>query len=539
MTEEKEEIVNFHKMELDDRILKGIAKLGWLKPTKIQEKAIPLILEGKDVLIRAKTGSGKTAAFTVPLIQKIIKLKQVALEQSVAALILAPTKELCHQIHQVVSDLTRKCERSIRSVDLASKMDASAQKVLLLERPDIVISTPTRILAHIRQSNVSLKESLQLLVVDEADLIFSFGFRADLSSLLEHLPPVYQSILASATLNTDVDNLKSIILQNPVVLKLEEPDLPPQSQISHFFMWAEELEKATILLSLTKLHLLRGKNIVYVNSVDRCYKLKLFFAQFRIKCCILNSELPVKIRCFAVNQFNQGVFDMLIASDEKFLLNPGKKQKLEGKTDKESGVGRGIDFQQVSNVINFDFPLDIEAYIHRAGRTARANNSGCVLSLASVAEKPTFDRIQKHLKSMYGTEDEDVMKKFQFKLEEVEQFKYRCSDAWRAITKQIIKEARVCEVKNEIFNSDKLKSFFDDNPRDLHILRHDTTIQPTTVNPQLADVPEYIVPIALKQMVGVVTKPTKKQQHFQQRKRKTRDDPLKVAKIDFAKKRKI
>lgn len=432
---------------------------------------------------------------------------------------------------QVTTELTRKCERLIRVIDLSSKQETSTQKVLLLERPDIIISTPTRILTHIRQENVCLKESLETLVVDEADLIFSFGFKNDLNALLEQLPPVYQSILASATLNTDVDQLKSIILHNPAILKLEEPDLPPQSQIQHFYLYAEELEKATILLSLIKLHLLRGKNIIYVNSVDRCYKLKLFLAQFRIRCCVLNSELPVKIRCHSVNQFNQGVYDTLIASDEKFVQNPAKSMKK----DKESGVGRGIDFQQVSNVINFDFPLDIESYIHRAGRTARATNTGCVLSFVSVNEKSIYDKTQKHLQSMYAAEEE-VLKRFKFKMDEVEPFKYRSQDGWRAITKQVIKEARTCELKNEIFNCEKLKSFFDDNPRDLHVLRHDTIIQPTAVNPQLGEVPEYIVPAALKRIIGVVSK--KKGNRFNQgQKRKVRDDPLKCATIDYAKKK--
>lgn len=433
---------------------------------------------------------------------------------------------------QVTLELTRKCERTIRVIDLSSKQDTSAQKVLLLERPDIIISTPTRVLTHIRQGNLSLKESLETLIIDEADLIFSFGFKNDLNALLEQLPAVYQSVLASATLNTEVDQLKSVILHNPVVLKLEEPDLPLQSQITHYYFYAEELDKATVLLSLMKLHLLRGKNIIYVNSVDRCYKLKLFLAQFRIRSCVLNSELPVKVRCHSVNQFNQSVFDTLIASDEKILVNPSGNSKK----DKESGVGRGIDFQQVSNVINFDFPLDIESYIHRAGRTARANNTGCVLSLVNVAEKPEFDHTQKHLKTMYDTAD-DVMKVFKFKMDEVEPFKYRSMDAWRAITKQIIKEARACELKNEIFNSEKLKGFFDDNPRDLHVLRHDQTHQPTQVNPQLGEVPEYIVPQALKRIVGVVTK--KRGSHFNRQgpKRRNTDNPLKVAKVDFAKKK--
>lgn len=150
------------------------------------------MLEGKDVLIRARTGSGKTASFSVPIIQKILNSKESAREQITTALILAPSKELCIQIRRVIDDLTIKCSKIVRCVDLSSKGDPAAQKHLLLQKPDIVISTPARILSHLNQKNILLKESLETLVIDEADLMFSFGFENDLKGVLEHLPPTYQ-----------------------------------------------------------------------------------------------------------------------------------------------------------------------------------------------------------------------------------------------------------------------------------------------------------------------------------------------------------
>lgn len=204
--------INFHQMEIDDRILKvnlreslktqkrvfilfhfqAIAKLGWLSPTLIQEKAIPLILEAKDVLIRARTGSGKTASFSVPIIQKILNSKESAKEQKTTALILAPSKELCLQICKVIGDLTIKCSKIVRCVNLTSKGEPAAQKHLLSQKPDIVVSTPARILSHLNQKNIVLKESLETLVIDEADLMFSFGYENDLKGVLEHVPPTYQ-----------------------------------------------------------------------------------------------------------------------------------------------------------------------------------------------------------------------------------------------------------------------------------------------------------------------------------------------------------
>lgn len=143
---------------------------------------------------------------------------------------------------------------------------------MLSQKPDIIVSTPARILSHLNQKNILLKEHLETLVIDEADLMFSFGFDNDLKNVLEHLPPNYQSVLASATLSEEVMDLKKIALHNPVTLKLEEPELPPISQLSHYHLSAEENDKAAILFTLFKLHLIKGKSIIFVNTVDKCYR---------------------------------------------------------------------------------------------------------------------------------------------------------------------------------------------------------------------------------------------------------------------------
>lgn len=134
----------FHEMELDDRILKAISQLAWPEPTLIQETAIPLLLEGKDVLMRARTGSGKTAAFTIPVIQKILNLKNTSTHQCIRALILSPSKELCGQITSVIGDLTTKCAREVKCIDISSSGDTATQKALLSDKPDIVVATPSR-----------------------------------------------------------------------------------------------------------------------------------------------------------------------------------------------------------------------------------------------------------------------------------------------------------------------------------------------------------------------------------------------------------
>ncbi|KOC59472.1 putative ATP-dependent RNA helicase DDX56 [Habropoda laboriosa] len=500
--ENEEKLKNFYELELDDRILKAVAKLGWLEPTLIQEKAIPLMIEGKDVLIRARTGSGKTAAFAIPLIQKILSNKQRQRKQEIKGLIVAPSKELCKQINDVIVSLTIKCSREVKAIDVSPQVDLSAQKVLLTENPDIVIGTPSRLLQHLKANNMKLKQSLETLIIDEADLVFSFGYEDEIKNLLKYLPTIYQAALASATLSEDVTTLKKLVLHNPAILKLEEPPLAPLSQLTHYSLAAEENEKATILYALLKLHLIRGKTIIFVNTVDRCYKLKLFLEQFGIPTCVLNSELPAVSRCRAVTQFNTGTYEIIIASDEKSLEEPHiiKIKKGKRRKDKESGVARGIDFQFVANVINFDFPPDVNSYIHRAGRTARGNNEGTALSFVSIRERPLLEEVEAELKHCYNRDT--LFKTYQFKLEEVEGFRYRARDAWKAVTRIAVREARLKEIKQEVLNCEKLKSYFNDNPRDLQSLRQDKALHTVKLQPHLKDVPEYIVPPTLKRFIG-------------------------------------
>lgn len=512
-----EDTLSFHEMGLDDRLLKAISQLSWSEPTPIQEKAIPLALDGKDILARARTGSGKTAAFCIPVIQKILTAKQTSsTEQCVKALVLTPTKELCHQAYKNLMDLTSSCSREVKVLDISPQVPLPTQKPMLMEKPDIIVSTPTRALAHIKAGNLDLRQSLELLIIDEADLLFSFGYEDDVRGILSNLPKIYQAFLMSATLSEDVRALKRMVLHNAVILKLEESQLPEASQLTQYHIKCEEQDKFTLVYALMKLHLLRGKSIIFVNEVNRCYKLKLFLEQFAIPACVLNSELPVNSRCHIVNQFNEGLYDIIIASDENLLMDPKtkpldpekKKDKKHKKKDKEYGVSRGIDFQNVSNVINFDFPCDVDTYIHRVGRTARGDNQGSALSFVSVKDMDLLGEVEKAL-SETGTEEDSVFKPYSFKMDEIDGFRYRAKDAMRMVTKTAIREARLKEIKQEMLASNKLKTYFEDNPRDLQVLRHDKSLHTVKVQKHLKNVPDYLVPQTLRHMRGMSDKPGK------------------------------
>uniref|UniRef100_A0A8C7C595 RNA helicase n=1 Tax=Neovison vison TaxID=452646 RepID=A0A8C7C595_NEOVI len=473
------EALGFEHMGLDPRLLQAVADLGWSRPTLIQEKAIPLALEGKDLLARARTGSGKTAAYALPALQLLLHRKATgpAVEQAVRGLVLVPTKELARQARSMIQQLAAYCARDIRVADVSAAEDTASQRAVLMEKPDIVVGTPSRILNHLQQASLVLRDSLELLVLDEADLLFSFGFEEELKSLLCHLPRIYQAFLMSATFNEDVQALKELVLHNPVTLKLQESQLPGPDQLRQFQVVCQtEEDKFLLLYALLKLSLVRGKSLLFVNTLERSYRLRLFLEQFSIPACVLNGELPLCSRA----------------------------------SDPEAGVARGIDFHHVSAVLNFDLPPTPEAYIHRAGRTARANNPGMVLTFVLPTEQSHLHTIEELL----GESGAPVLLPYQFRMEEIEGFRYRCRDAMRSVTKQAIREARLKEIKEELLHSERLKTYFEDNPRDLQLLRHDLPLHPAVVKPHLGHVPDYLVPPALRGLV----RPHKKRKKLASRK---------------------
>merc|ERR1712098_951362 len=304
-------------------------------------------------------------------------------------------------------------------------------------------------------------------------------------------------------------------MNNPVVLKLAEPQLPDSTQLTQYVIKLEEEEKFTLIYALFKLQLIRGKTLVFVSSVDRCYKLKLFLEQFNIPCCVLNSELPTSTRLHTLHQFNSGLYSVIVVADERLLegeaLPGGKKQKQDKDAekskrnkDKESGVARGIDFQFVANVVNFDFPKDPDSYIHRVGRTARGTQNGTALSLINTHETQLLADVESHLTDVCGGENH--LKPYQFKMDELDGFRYRARDAWRSVTKIAIREARLKELKLEMLNSQRLKAYFEDNPRDKELLRHDKALHTVKHQEHLKNVPEYIVPETLKRLTGMSKK---------------------------------
>ncbi|KAF2843247.1 DEAD-domain-containing protein [Patellaria atrata CBS 101060] len=581
----------FAALQLDPRLLQGIEKQKFSSLTPIQANAIPLILEGNDVLGRSQTGSGKTAAYLLPILQLILKHKKDHNPtKSTSALILVPTRELASQVTGVARSLAVFCANDIR-IENITREDDKVQRARLAESPDIVIATPGRTCVHLNNSALSLK-NLTHLVIDEADLVLSYGYDDDLENISKSVPRGVQTILMSATLKTDLDVLKNLFCRDPVMLDIDEGK--ESNKVSQYVVKCGEDEKFLLIYAMFKLKLIKDKTIVFVGDIDRCYRLKLFLEQFGVKSCVLNSELPVNSRLHVVEEFNKNVYDIIIATDEHEVLGdeenitetapealgkenghvntnghpddpadaadakkkpkPVKKKRRTSSRAKDFGVARGIDFKNVACVLNFDLPTSSKSYTHRIGRTARAGKTGMALSFIIPTEL-----YRKHKPTSFPTceYDEAVLAKitkaqekrgqkveeYAFDMKRLDGFRYRLGDALKAVTRIAIREARTRELRQELLKSEKLKRHFEENPEDMRHLRHDGELRAAKLRPHLRHVPDYLLPggvQAVERDVGFVglrkeeTNREKKRRVLARRKGKTRvqktrkADPLKT-----------
>uniref|UniRef100_A0A915BGS4 RNA helicase n=1 Tax=Parascaris univalens TaxID=6257 RepID=A0A915BGS4_PARUN len=498
------EFTNFDEFNLDERLLKAIGELGWEKPTQIQQTMIPLALEGKNITARARTGSGKTAAFILPIIQKLLHLTNMSSSHSSPgpyALFIAPSRELSAQIFKLILQLTAAFP-FLRSVNL-SDFDFSAEIIWLKEHPDMIVSTPSRLVDACKRMP-QLCEQLRYVVLDEADLLLSYGYENDMRQLKQFLPQNYQTIFTSATLTEDISPLKKMFLNGALVtLRLKEGQLPDSNQLTQYLITCRnEEEKFAVLLALMKLKLLVGK-------------LGLFLQAFQIRSCILNAQMPANSRCHVVDEFNEGHYSYIIASDVSGVLAEGdaqegqwpltdeyslgitKEKKKRKRFDKESGVARGIDFTHVSSVVNFDFPTSFDCYVHRVGRTARGWDKGTAISFATPNEAASVELVRHEMVSEMGP----VIMPYAIHISELESFVLRAREALAACTRSVIREARLAEIRGEALRSRKLDGYFAENPRERTLLQHDKKLYTLSLHsPAIADVPDYMVPASLRGM---------------------------------------
>ncbi|GFR43951.1 hypothetical protein Agub_g5092, partial [Astrephomene gubernaculifera] len=418
--------MSFQDLGLDPRLLRALGKRGFTKPTPVQLEAIPRTLEGKDVVARARTGSGKTLAYLLPTLHKILSSDNVG--GSFRAIILVPTRELCQQVAQEARDTAELCGAGITATALIEE-GGPALKRAVGRAGQIVVSTPGKIATVLRDGLLppsQLSKWLAVLVLDEADLLLSYGYEEDIQLLAPEVPRSCQCILMSATVSPDVERLQKLVLHNPISLNLTQGGAGAgaaggegaeardggslasgsgvSADIKHFYIQCPRPDKLLHVLALLRLGLVRKKALIFVNTVDEGVRLRLFLEAFGVRPALLNSELPLNSRSHILASFNRGLFDYLIATDDVYApahdaaqQAGGKKKKKKGekggaeagkggaRKDAEFGVTRGIDFKGVRTVINYDPPSSLQGYVHRVGRTGRAGESGTAISFFSPA----------------------------------------------------------------------------------------------------------------------------------------------------------
>ncbi|MEE8397878.1 MAG: DEAD/DEAH box helicase [Desulfobacterales bacterium] len=341
--------MNFETFDFHPSVAAGAAAADYKTPTPIQARAIPEVLSGRDVMGMAQTGTGKTAAFVLPILNRLVRRKPGA----VRALIIAPTRELAEQIHQAIETLGLKTR--IRSTTVYGGVNINPQ-IKKLKHADIVVACPGRLLDHIGRRTIDLSQ-LEVLVVDEADQMFDMGFLPDIRRILKQLPRKRQTLLFSATMPAEIRRLAGEILKDPATVQVGIA--APADTVSHaLYPVAHHLKTALLLKLLGNTD--TQSVLVFTRTKHRAKSLgkKLTAAGYRS--ASLQGNLSQTRRQAALDGFRDGTFQILVATDI---------------------AARGIDVTRISHVINYDIPSTPDAYIHRIGRTGRATRSGEALTL--------------------------------------------------------------------------------------------------------------------------------------------------------------
>lgn len=346
---------------------KALVDIGYNQLSKIQEEVMPLIFDENDVLATADTGTGKTAAFMLPIINNILKEKE---RFKVRALVIAPTRELALQIHE--STMSYCKYTNIRSLALFGGVKESFQKQKLHQGVDIVIATPGRLIDFIKQKVINLK-SLNYFVLDEADRMLDMGFRFDVEMIMKNIPMNRQTMLFSATIPNEVKELSDSILNSPAIVSVED-DLVIEN-ISQYIYYIDQEQKLYLLKDILRRELL-GSVIVFCRTKQSAQSTANFLRGNNVVSDCIHKDKTQIERQKALNDFKNNKINVLVATDI---------------------LSRGIDVDDLSAVINFDMPNDVQTYVHRIGRTARNNKNGLAMSFCSSNECVVATRIENEL----------------------------------------------------------------------------------------------------------------------------------------------
>ena len=362
-----ETTVTFETMDLSSEILKAVRAMGFQEPSTVQAKTIPLMMEGHDINAIAPTGTGKTCAFGIPMLE-YVQLK----DSRVQEIVLAPTRELALQIGDELTRLAKYID-GVRIAIIYGGQSISRQITALKRRPQIVIATPGRLLDHMQRGNIRL-DAVHTMVLDEADEMLNMGFVKDVTKIIEATPADRQLVLFSATTNQDVLTIAWKYQHDPVEITVEatKADRP---QITQYVIATEQDSKTDNLLYLLDANVYQ-RIMIFCNTKFMTDKLtsRLVKEGYNAQC--LHGDIPQSKRNVVMNDFKRGKFPILVSTDV---------------------AARGIDVDDVEAVINYDLPNENEYYLHRIGRTGRAHKHGVSFSLVTFRESVRMDEILKYM----------------------------------------------------------------------------------------------------------------------------------------------
>ncbi|MGI0023276.1 MAG: DEAD/DEAH box helicase [Nitrososphaeraceae archaeon] len=357
-------MVSFEELGLNMSIVKAVKEIGMENPFPIQEHCIPLILKGKDVIGQAHTGTGKTAAFSLPLIS-ILKSRG-----PIQALILVPTRELAMQVTTEIRKFSKYM--GIRSLAVYGGQSIHIQKEQLRRGVQIIVATPGRLIDHLKQGTIQL-EDVKFVVLDEADRMLDMGFVDDIKFILFYVNERRQTCLFSATMPIEILRLSREYMKDPEQIRLNEDEISLET-IDQSYLIVEEREKFKHLCNFVRNREKGQQTIVFVATKQRTQRIADDLNKEGFKVITIHGDLSQRQRDYSMNRFKNGSEDILVATDI---------------------AARGIDVPAVGNIINYDIPEDPLIYFHRIGRTARAGGSGKAISLVSSSRYEDFARILK------------------------------------------------------------------------------------------------------------------------------------------------
>ncbi|MGP1450366.1 MAG: DEAD/DEAH box helicase [Wolinella sp.] len=362
-----EQHVSFESFGFKETLMHGIQEAGFKVPSPIQIEAIPLVLGGHDLIAQAQTGTGKTAAFGLPIIENLKNNGEIE------ALIITPTRELAMQISDEIFKLGRHCRT--RTVSVYGGQAIRRQVELLDKAPQVIIATPGRLLDHLR--NDRLKNfNPRTIVLDESDEMLDMGFLDDIEEIFTYLPRHRQTLLFSATMPTPIKNLAQKILQNPKMVKIASTETT-NSDISQRYYIINEYEREDAIVRLIDSES-PSKTIIFTRMKKEADDLSNRLIAKGYQACSLHGDMEQRERQNSINAFKQGNVDILVATDV---------------------AARGLDISNVSHVFNYHIPLNPESYVHRIGRTGRAGNKGIAITLATPLEFKEIRRITENTKA--------------------------------------------------------------------------------------------------------------------------------------------